>query len=188
MTQEAYPITYGVLGLLAFAGPTSGYDLNQIFQTALASLWNVTHSQIYNELRRMEELGWVEMERFEQTNRPNKKIYRINENGREALRRWQATHPSSGLQMRDEVLLRFTFGSFADPRELAQTLREAIADHEARLAQYQENKNHIPSTPSSNTNEPDKYFVFMARFADIFEKGYLKWLREALAFVEGMIE
>ena len=39
MEQEAYPITYGVLELLAFWGPLSGYNLKRIFDHTLAPMW-----------------------------------------------------------------------------------------------------------------------------------------------------
>ena len=86
---ETYPITYGVLGLLAFGGAMSGYDLKQAFDCSLAPLWNATHSQIYNELKRMLPLGWVQMERHEQESRPDKKVYQITKAGHAALRAWQ---------------------------------------------------------------------------------------------------
>ena len=182
--QEAYPITYGVLGLLVYTGAQSGYDLKQVFDIALAPMWNATQSQIYTELRRLDELGWVEMERHEQENRPDKKVYRITEAGTAALGEWQAQHPARGLQMRDEVLLRVIFGAFARPGDLAATLREAIADHEQRVIQYRLNSECLPHNPLLAEPGPDPYFVLMSRFAEMFEETYLRWLREALEFAE----
>lgn len=189
--SEAYPITYAVLGLLAFAGPMSGYDLKQLFDQTLDPMWNATHSQIYNELRRMGALGWVSMERHEQTARPDKKVYQVTEAGQTALGAWHEQQPARGLQMRDEVLLRFVFGSFAAPAALAETLRASIADHERRIARYQLTQQQLPSTPpfagqrpASSPSSPDPFFVEMARFAMMFEQTYLAWLNEALAFVE----
>ena len=43
---EAYPITYGILGLLAFWGPLSGYDLKRLFDHTLAPMWGAAQSQI----------------------------------------------------------------------------------------------------------------------------------------------
>ncbi len=192
---ETYPITYGVLGLLAFGGSMSGYDLKQAFDCSLAPLWNATHSQIYNELRRMLVLGWVEMERHEQESRPDKKVYQITQAGRAALGAWQTQQPVRGLQMRDEVLLRFIFGSFAEPQALAITLRAAIKDHEQRMELYRLTAQRLPPTPPGNGalagqntgSEPDPFFVELARFAIMFEETYLHWLQQAMAFVEARI-
>jgi PadR family transcriptional regulator, regulatory protein AphA len=40
-------------------------------------MWGVVQSQVYKELRRMKELGRVEMEREEQESRPDRKVYSI---------------------------------------------------------------------------------------------------------------
>src|SRR5690348_11712810 len=80
---DAYPITYGVLGLLAFWGPLSGYDLKRLFDHVLSPMWGAAHSQIYHELRRMNDFGWVVMEREEQETRPDRKVYTITAAGRE---------------------------------------------------------------------------------------------------------
>ena len=191
---EAYPITYGVLGLLAFWGPTSGYDLKQLFDHVLSSMWGAAHSQIYNELRRMKELGWVEMEREEQETRPDRKVYSITQEGYKALAAWQAQAPTV-LQLRDELLLKIMFGSFAPPEALVANLRAGIALHEQRLLQYRQNLQHLPvrgmqlqasgrPNPYASDSEEDVYFSLIARFAIALEKTYLDWLYETLAFVE----
>jgi DNA-binding PadR family transcriptional regulator len=174
----------------------SGYDLKQVFDCSLAPLWNATHSQIYNELRRMLTLEWVEMERNEQESRPDKKVYQITPAGLVALEEWQLQQPVRGLQMRDEVLLRFIFGSFADPQGLTITLRAAIKDHEQRMELYKLTQQQLPPTPRRDrdvvvpvaSGAPDPFFLELARFALMFEETYLQWLREALAFVEARIE
>src|SRR5690349_16102981 len=102
---EVYPITYGVLGLLAFLGPMSGYDIKRAFDHVLAPMWGAAHSQIYKELRRMETLGWVSMKREEQESRPDRKVYSIMPEGQSALIAWEGQQ-SFVLQMRDELLLK----------------------------------------------------------------------------------
>ena len=191
---EAYPITYGVLGLLRFWGPLSGYDLKRLFDHILAPMWGAAHSQIYNELRRMKELGWVEMQREEQETRPDRKVYHLTQAGQEALAAWQEQPPTVS-QLRDELLLKVLFGSFASPEALAANLRAGIVSHEQRLLQYRQNLQHLPvrgmqtqpsgrPNPYATDNEEDIYFRLISRFAIDFEKMYLNWLREALAYLE----
>jgi PadR family transcriptional regulator AphA len=191
---EAYPITYGILGLLAFWGPMSGYDIKRLFDHTLAPMWGAAHSQIYKELRRMKELGWVDMEREEQESRPDRKVYSITDQGNTALRKWQA-QPADVFQMRDELLLKVLFGTFASPSDLAQTLRTGIANHEMRLLEYRQSTQFIPTrgalrqankrhNPYAAESEEDPYFGLIVRFAIEFEKTYLRWLYEALDFVE----
>src|SRR2546421_12166776 len=142
--REAYPITYGILGLLAFWGPLSGYDIKRLFDHTLSAMWGAAQSQIYKELRRMKELGWVEMEREEQGARPDRKIYSITDQGLVALRKWQA-QPPEVFQLRDELLLKVLFGTFASPDDLAQHFRKTITTHEMHLLAYRQNALFLPA-------------------------------------------
>lgn len=192
---EAYPVTYGILGLLAFWGPLSGYDIKRLFDHTLSPMWGgAAQSQIYKELRRMKEFGWVDMEREEQESRPDRKVYSITEQGHVALRRWQAQPPEVFL-MRDEMLLKVLFGSFAAPADLAQNLRKSIAEHEMSLLAYRQNALYIPArgtfpqenkryNPYATEDQEDPYFNQVVRFAIEFEKTYIRWLYETLEMVE----
>ena len=191
---EAYPVTYGMLGLLALWGPLSGYDLKHLCDYSLAPMWGVVQSQVYKELRRMQALGWVEMEREEQESRPDRKVYSITEKGYAALRSWQA-QPPDVFQIRDELLLKVLFGSFASPNDLARNLRNSIVEHEMHLLGYRQSGLSLPTkgafrhenkrpNPYSDTSQDDPYLRLIARFAIEFEKTYLRWLYEALEVVE----
>jgi len=197
---EAYPITYGILGLLAYWGPMSGYDVKHMFDHTLAAMWGAAHSQIYKELRRMKELGWVEMEREERESRPDRKVYTVTEQGLEALRKWQG-QPAEIMQLRDELLLKMLFGSLGEPEDVAQNIRGAIVRHEDRLREYRANALNIPArgafqrggnageigkrpNPYAAGDEEDVYPALIAHFGIEFEKMYLRWLHEALVVVE----
>ena len=195
---EAYPVTYGILGLLAFWGPLSGYDLKRLFDHTLAPMWGAAQSQIYKELRRMKELGWVDMQREEQESRPDRKIYSIADAGLTALRKWQA-QPPEVFQIRDELLLKVLFGTFASPEDLAQNLRTSIANHEMRLFAYRQNALFIPArgafqhgnkrpNPYGAESQEDPYFSLIVHFAIEFEKTYIQWLYEALEVIENRQE
>jgi len=192
--SEAYPVAYGILGLLAFWGPLSGYDLKRLFDHTLAPMWGAAQSQIYKELRRMKELGWVDMEREEQESRPDRKIYSITDQGHTALRNWQA-QPPEVFQVRDELLLKVLFGTFASPGDVAENLRMSIANHEMRLLAYRRNALFLPArgafrhgnkrpNPYGAESQEGPYFSLVVRFAIEFEKTYIQWLYEALEVIE----
>lgn len=192
--SDAYPITYGILGLLVKWGPLSGYDIKRLFDYTLAPMWGAAHSQIYKELRRMEALDWVEMEREEQESRPDRKVYCATEQGQAALRAWLSRSPGV-FQLRDELLLKVLFGSIASLDNLAHNLRASIGMHEMRLLAYRQNALLLPlqaSFPHGNKrpnpyeagSREDPYLNLIADFAITFEKMYLQWLYEALKMVE----
>lgn len=186
---EAYPITYGVLGLLGFMGPMSGYDIKQAFDGILSPMWGAVHSQIYKELRRMEALGWVSMKREEQETRPDRKVYSITPEGYKALAAWESK-PEFATQVRDELLLKITFGSFAPPGVLLPTVRAGIAFHERRLAEYHDNLQHIlprpdqPQEPEVAQKAEDPFARQITLLAIAVEEVYVAWLHEVLALLE----
>lgn len=117
-----------------------------------------------------------------------------------ALQKWQGQAPDV-FQLRNELLLKVLFGSFAAPGDLAQNLRNAIAQHELRLMEYRQNALFLPTgdevrqghgnkrrNPYAAEKEADPYFGAIVHFAIEFEKMYVRWLYETLEFVETRTE
>ena len=126
--------------------------------------------------------------------RPDRKLYSITDQGHIALRKWQA-QPSEIIQVRDELLLKVLFGTFASPADLAQNIRTSIAEHEMRLLAYRQNALFLPTkgafqqenkrpNPYGTESQEDPYFNLIVHFAIEFEKTYIHWLYEALEVVE----
>ena len=90
-------IDYAILGFLNYH-PYSGYDLKKVFDTSVAHFWSADQSQIYRTLSRLMKQGFVEMEKVEQDDRPDRKVYHITETGHNALVNWLAgPAPYSGM-------------------------------------------------------------------------------------------
>src|SRR5207302_10176199 len=53
------PTAASLLGFL-HQGPMAGWDLAQLVETTIGDFWNVTRSQIYRELRSLQDIGLVE--------------------------------------------------------------------------------------------------------------------------------
>ena len=51
-------LKYIILGLLNHK-ELAGYDLKKLFESEVSDFWSSNHSQIYPELRRMEEKGLI---------------------------------------------------------------------------------------------------------------------------------
>ena len=102
-----------MLALLT-AEPMTGYDVAQHFDEAVAQLWAAPHSQIFPELRKMEDEGLVRGEDLPRGEKATKRVYTLTAEGREALARWlvelepsppetQRAPAQDGL-LRDDVL------------------------------------------------------------------------------------
>ena len=80
-------LKHGILGLIG-NGDKTGYEIMTVFRDSLKHFWTAQTSQIYRELQRMEEDGWISRRPVSQTGKPDKKVYSITAAGREELLRW----------------------------------------------------------------------------------------------------
>jgi DNA-binding PadR family transcriptional regulator len=120
-----------VLGLLSFGTELSGYDLKKWADHSLSLFfWSPASSQIYAELRRLEEPGYVTSREVPQDELRNKRVYRITEAGREQLTTWLETEEIGSPVLKHPVLMRVWLGHLIG----SQRLREVIEEHRDRTA------------------------------------------------------
>src|SRR4051794_7162231 len=113
-------VTWVVLGLLA-QRPRSGYDLKAAVDTTIRHFWAASYGQIYPELKRLEEAGWIAGEGAEAGGR-RRREYRITAAGRGALVEWLHGRDTR-LELRDESLLRLFFADVLPVEEALGLLR-----------------------------------------------------------------
>jgi len=121
---------WAVLGILSFGRELTGYDIKNWSDAILHFFyWSPATSQIYTELRRLEDLGLVSSRTVARDEVRDKTVYAITPIGTEALRSWQATVDAEAPVLKHGVLLRIWLGHLAEP----DRLREQLAEHHARL-------------------------------------------------------
>src|SRR6185312_8880578 len=101
--MEPTQATWAILGLIA-SGPCSGYDLKTAIDRAIRHFWAASYGQIYPELRRLEERGWITGIDAARGGR-SRRVYRITSEGRAALVGWLHSRETR-IELRDESLLR----------------------------------------------------------------------------------
>lgn len=106
----ATAVTWAVLGLIA-QKPRSGYDIKRLVDRTIRHFWAASYGQIYPELKRLEEVGWIAGDNAPRGGRA-RRVYAITEAGRQALREWLAGRETR-IEMRDESLLRLFFADTA---------------------------------------------------------------------------
>ncbi|MFQ5915714.1 MAG: PadR family transcriptional regulator [Nitrospinota bacterium] len=129
-------LKFAILELLR-RKPLTGYDIKKRFEKSLALCWHAEHSQIYPELKKLEEGGLVKSRQEIQTSRPNKRVFEITERGVEELRNWQETPPGP-LKVKDELVLRLFAVDMMDAGDAVAVLVEARRLHKERLDAYRE--------------------------------------------------
>ena len=118
-----------LLGLLE-QHPRHGYELHAAFEAMVGGRqnWDVKPAQVYTTLSRLEKKGLVVVEALGQEGGPEKRIYAITPDGREALRAWLST-PVSTEHQRDEFFLKLMLSlacDEADPRGIIYTQRASL--------------------------------------------------------------
>ncbi|MCL4254041.1 MAG: PadR family transcriptional regulator [Anaerolineae bacterium] len=125
-------VKHALLGILNEA-PKHGYDLKRAFDDKLGDLWSLNVGQIYTTLERLHNEGLVEYDTIEQSDKPDKKVYRITPNGQEAFETWRMSpmkpEPRS---LRDELFVKIAFMDSSDAEAILMHIQ---TQHSAYMAQ-----------------------------------------------------
>jgi DNA-binding PadR family transcriptional regulator len=128
-------LRHALLALLS-AQPMTGYDVTKRFDGSVGYMWQAPHSQIYPELRRMEEAGLLEAEELPRGSRAMKRRYSLTEAGLAELRRWIADPPAYGPE-RDVARLRTAYLEFGDAEVARRFFLAHLEHHEHWLRKWQ---------------------------------------------------
>ncbi|WP_031469777.1 PadR family transcriptional regulator [Sciscionella sediminilitoris] len=165
-------LRYALLGLL-HDGPASGYDLTQRFAAGIGQYaWSAKHSQIYPELRKLEEAGLTEV--VEEGAR-GRRVYGMTEAGLAELRTWLYSEPRNGA-VRNEFLLRMFMLSALEPEQRLELLRDlqkwATEQHSAVSAIFEHLETGERPLPSG---------AYAAKFGMLTLASIQEWTRWAIA-------
>jgi DNA-binding PadR family transcriptional regulator len=127
-----------VLGLLAWRGEASGYELHKLAGRSVGFIWAPARSQLYAVLKRLAAAGLVSGRRVAQADRPDKRIFALTDAGMATLREWLDCVEAIEPEDRDGVLLKLFFGAFGDPEAGRRQLLDYRERVERRLATYRE--------------------------------------------------
>ncbi|MCX5383863.1 PadR family transcriptional regulator [Streptomyces sp. NBC_00083] len=137
-TTRPLPATaWAVLGLLSFPGERTGYELKKWADSSLRFFyWSPAISQVYAELRRLEEIGYATSRRSGPEEPRAKRRYAISEAGRRALAEWADSPGASGPPvLKHPLVLRIWLGHLAAPHRLRSLVEEHLVRTENELRQ-----------------------------------------------------
>ncbi len=172
-------LSHALLSLLLYK-PCSGYDLAKRFDSSVEGsvgfFWDASHQQIYRELTRLEEQGWLRSETIHQESRPNKRIYYVTDEGKSAFQAWVA-QPIAMSPIKDELLVK-VFGGHAVPRAtILAELNHHYHQHQQRLAIYRNIEQQFFQNPDALPT--DRMFIYLTlRFGISYEQMWLTWYDE----------
>ncbi|MFI8287696.1 PadR family transcriptional regulator [Streptomyces sp. ms191] len=120
-----------VLGIVDKLGEASPYDVKVEAARTVAPFWSMPHAQVYAQCDRLLEAGLLSETR--QTGGRNRRLMRLTDAGRTALRGWLDDPAFVPVEARERGILKLWFG--ARPQNLAPV---QLDEHRRTLASYEE--------------------------------------------------
>ena len=114
------------LGMLT-DGEASGYDLKKQFESTFAHFFAAGYGSIYPALSALATEGLVECQEVPQDGKPDRKVYRITETGREHLLS-ALGNPSPTHKVRSEFLAMISFAHLMTNEQIEQIIANRIAE------------------------------------------------------------
>ena len=162
--------------------PASGYDLGKRFESSVGFFWKATHQQIYRELTKLEELGWITAEVIAQESHPDKKLYSVTELGKRQLIEWMV-QPGEPAPVKDDLLVKIFAGYLAPRETILQEIERHRQLHQERLKTYQQIEQQFFHAPQS-LSQPDKFRYLTLRKGIGYETDWIAWCNEAIELLQ----
>jgi len=137
-----------VLGVLSFKEELSGYDIKQWMDQSVAFFyWSPSQSQIYSELRRLEDHGFA-TSRIDRTHEIRyRRLYRVTDLGRERAQEWVAHPDTESVVLKHPLILRVWAAHNGGPTQLIPALkrhRRTLGEELERIERHIANAKHRP--------------------------------------------
>ena len=165
MAQTLSPTEAAVLALLAIEGERSRYDLMKSLQKAIGYIWAPAKTQLYALLPRLAERGLATSRTVREGARPEKKLFRITDEGRTELDAWLADEPEST----ETFYLRLFVGGLVPPDVLAGHVEWFRRHTAAQLDEYRRIE------PTNTRAGNDFFHYFLLRLGIERSEHLLRW-------------
>ncbi|MBZ0319777.1 MAG: PadR family transcriptional regulator [Anaerolineae bacterium] len=176
-------LKFGILGILASAGPQSGYDIKTYFEEGPSYVWQADLPQIYRTLDQLEQAKYVVVE-ADPANARNRKVYTITAAGQKALQEW-LQEDFECPPIRESNLLRVFFGTLTPPGVLKQQVAAQRNQFTEILQQYHAVKNLIAQ--HAEQYPKDAFFWTLTLQAGLkLTQAWLEWCDETIQQLDNL--
>jgi DNA-binding PadR family transcriptional regulator len=158
--------------------PMTGYELAKTFDSSIGFFWKTDHQQIYRELSRLRDRGYIQGREVVQSGKPNKLVYTLTTDGRAAFRHW-AARPSTPPSIKDDLLVRLYALDAVDIEPLRADLMARQEHHRDRFERYERilNKRY----PDGTASPANMGKLLNLRIGLRHERMVAEWCEEAIA-------
>ncbi|MBW4623538.1 MAG: PadR family transcriptional regulator [Cyanosarcina radialis HA8281-LM2] len=160
---------------------SSGYELTKQFNESVGFFWQASHQQIYRELSKLEDRGWVTFDPVPQAGRPDKKLYRVTAEGQKELTEWigEPCEPPPG---KEDLLVKIFAGHLVDTEILLAELERHRQIHLEQLSIYQQIEEQYFGPPE-RLDLKEKLSYLTLRRGIRYEMDCVAWCDEAIAML-----
>lgn len=114
--------------MLSYQLELSGYDIRRWIGWGLRYYFGIpAHSQIYTELKKLEQLGLVTSRIASGGGTRSRRLYKITDEGLDAVYSWAIDAPVDPPVLKHGLLMRVMFGHLSNADKLRNALQEHIA-------------------------------------------------------------
>ncbi|WP_138501778.1 PadR family transcriptional regulator [Nostoc sp. PA-18-2419] len=178
-------LAHAILAALVDA-PCSGYDLAKRFDGSVGFFWSASHQQIYRELSKLEDQGWVGCETILQAGRPDKKLYRVTDLGEQQLKEWIA-QPCQPTPTKDDLLVKIFAGHVATNQTILAELEHHQKAHLEKLSTYKDlEQRQFPNSQELSESAKYKYLTLLNGIS--YETHWLAWCEHVIQLLNQKIE
>ncbi len=124
------------LGMLT-DGDASGYDMKKCFESSFGHFFPAGYGSIYPALATLARDGFVEFELVPQEGKPDRKVYRITEKGRDALMEG-LSNPNPSHKIRSEFLATLWFAHLMTEEQVNAVLDNKLEEIDEFLKMIKE--------------------------------------------------
>ncbi|MEU3742543.1 PadR family transcriptional regulator [Streptomyces sp. NPDC032198] len=184
-------LDYVVLGALALRR-LSGYDLRRWMEGPGRYVgYGVKLPQIYRRLATLVERGWVDFDVDPREGRPDAKVYRLTEEGEQALLTWARSPYEPSLRPMDpEFKLRLIFAGQLDPEIALDVVRTELAHrlkHDALSAAVPAPVEYEPQIDGLDADWAREVHTMAHEHGYAFTASYIAWLQLTEARLEARL-
>lgn len=158
--------------------PGTGYDILQHFKTGLSHVWQASHQQVYRELDRMRAAGLLTCATVPQAERPDRKVYRLTDAGRQALDTWLA-EPLAASPVRQPLFAKFFVWEHWPEEARLQELAALRKQLKERLATYADIEQQWFSDPQALTPAQRAPWHTL-RLGQRLTETWIEWIEEVM--------
>src|SRR5215472_8693037 len=165
--------------ILAFlkGRPMTGYELAKTFDSSIGFFWKTDHQQIYRELSRLRDRGYIQGREVVQSGKPNKLVYTLTSEGRAAFRHW-AARPSTPASIKDDLLVRLYALDSVDIAALRTDVMARLEHHRDRYERFE--RILKKRFPQGTASPADMGKLLSLRLGLRHERMVTEWCEEAI--------